>query len=184
MNCLVTNAPSPSATCHLLGYVISPFKLVLSNSVNLHKECSSFIWVITESWTQSICGRPGFWVPRVLKTEMQCTWGGPVVILLSEVSRALVGIFENTPSSVSESDILYKMFGLTSAVTLKYPKEWINLPGGGGINPQIRLSQGWPLAYPRQPQTTGLGCSYSCPKRCLKGVWGGLTEERPFICLA
>lgn len=76
--------------------------------------------------------------------------GRPVVILSSENSSVLMGIFENILSGeltmFQNASVWYKslMFGLTSAVTVKNPKEctgFMNKPawGGGGVIPQIHL---------------------------------------------
>lgn len=80
--------------------------------------------MVTESRTQNICNCPGLWSSHISETEMQHSpTGRPVVILFSENSRVLMGIFENIPSGeltmFQNDNMLYK----SSAVTVKYPKE-------------------------------------------------------------
>lgn len=79
------------------------------------------------------------------------------------------------------------MFGLTSAVTVKYPKEYtfcMNKSGGGRWDNHSNLFPGGLIfSFPTQLTWPACMCHHCPKKRCLKGACGGLTEEGSFLCL-
>lgn len=95
------------------------------------------------------------------------------MILSSEVSRVLVGISENTPSSVSKSQHFVQNVWAYFNSNSEVPQRMNKSVGGRRGNPSNPSPSGLTFRVPRAPPNNSPRLLVLMPEEMSEGVWGG-----------